>query len=302
MHADANNKPWAIGLQWSLRSLIGFSGLATTIANKHTGRRFHGVCPSPSLQLSAQQASITDTGRHAGGTHAQIVRCDSSSSQGLLRDTHRLWAGGVAAIEANAKAAQFRKGAHLRHQTHCKYGHSLADAYISRQQGGYIKRDCRTCWAIRQKRPGIMRPEVAKKVEAILRTGAPISRFTKGGTKSYLVQHKTFTRFRYENPHIDQLVLSNLRDENSRDQLLRWQRVRNATVRDQNNDYYKILAMLPANFPGRDDVVGDIFEALLNGSPAAPGRSDVREALCRRTQSPVPNELCEVRRGPVGFP
>ena len=147
-------KPWAIGLQWSLRSLIGFSGLATTIANKHTGRRFHGVCPSPSLQLSAQQASITDTGRHAGGTHAQIVRCDSSSSQGLLRDTHRLWAGGVAAIEANAKAAQFRKGAHLRHQTHCKYGHSLADAYISRQQGGYIKRDCRTCWAIRQKRPG----------------------------------------------------------------------------------------------------------------------------------------------------
>jgi hypothetical protein len=36
-------------------------------------------------------------------------------------------------------------------QTPCKHGHTLSDAYISRLLGGYIKRDCRTCWAIRQK-------------------------------------------------------------------------------------------------------------------------------------------------------
>ena len=49
-------------------------------------------------------------------------------------------------------------------------------------------------------------------------------------------------------------------------QLRRWRRIRNDAVRDQNNDYYKILAMLPVSFPDKDDVVSDIFESLLNGS------------------------------------
>ena len=43
-------------------------------------------------------------------------------------------------------------------------------------------------------------------------------------------------------------------------------RRRNAAVRDQNNDYYKILAMLPANLPEKDAIVSLIFEDLLNGS------------------------------------
>ena len=110
-----------------------------------------------------------------------------------------------------------------------------------------------------------MSPEVAKKVETLLRKGTPISRFTKGGAKTYLVQHKTFTRFRLENPHIDQLFLNNLKDANSRGQRLRWLRVKNEAIREQNNDYYKIRAMLPANFPGKDDVVSAIFEDLLTG-------------------------------------
>jgi hypothetical protein len=104
-----------------------------------------------------------------------------------------------------------------------------------------------------------------KKVETLLRKGTPISRFTKGGAKTYLVQHKTFTRFRLENPYIDQLFLNNLKDANSRGQRLRWLRVKNEAIREQNNDYYKIRAMLPANFPGKDDVVSAIFEDLLTG-------------------------------------
>jgi hypothetical protein len=40
------------------------------------------------------------------------------------------------------------------------------------------------------------------------------------------------------------------------------------TVRHQNNDYYKIRAMLPANYPHKDDVVSAIFEDLLSGAPA----------------------------------
>jgi hypothetical protein len=59
--------------------------------------------------------------------------------------------------------------------------------------------------------------------------------------------------------------LNNLKDANSRGQRLRWLRVKNEAIREQNNDYYKIRAMLPANFPGKDDVVSAIFEDLLTG-------------------------------------
>jgi hypothetical protein len=63
------------------------------------------------------------------------------------------------------------------------------------------------------------------------------------------------------------LFLQNQKSANSRGQVLRFLRVKNAAKREESNDYFKILAMLPANFPDRDDVVGDIFEALLDGRP-----------------------------------
>lgn len=44
------------------------------------------------------------------------------------------------------------------------------------------------------------------------------------------------------------------------------QRKLNAAKKEEANDYHKIRAMLPAGFPDKDDVVGDIFEALLDGS------------------------------------
>jgi hypothetical protein len=91
-------------------------------------------------------------------------------------------------IEANAKAAHLRKGAHMRELTHCKHGHSLADAYVVHQRNGYIKRNCRACWAMCVDR-AVINPDVAKKVEALLRKGTPINSFTKAGSKSYLVRH-----------------------------------------------------------------------------------------------------------------
>jgi hypothetical protein len=168
-------------------------------------------------------------------------------------------------IEANNKAALLRKGARLRDLTHCKYGHSLADAYVS-HQAGYIKRDCRTCWAIRQKRAGPIKPDIAKKVEALLRRGASVTSFTSHRANSYLLQHKTFTRFRLENDRINQLFLNNQKDANSRGQRLRRLRIENEAKRGQANDYRNILAMVPRGFPGRDDVVSAIFEDLLTGA------------------------------------
>jgi hypothetical protein len=64
-----------------------------------------------------------------------------------------------------------------------------------------------------------------------------------------------------------------------RAQKLRWQRVRNAAVRDENNDYYKIRAMLPANFPGTDDVISAIFEDLCSN---ALNREDIKPRTIAR--------------------
>jgi hypothetical protein len=207
-----------------------------------------------------------------------------------LREGRTLWSFGVTAprleayfkanleyarearplIEKNKGAALLRKGAHMRALTHCKHGHSLADAYVVHQRNGYTKRNCRTCWKLCVDR-AVIKTEVAKKVEALLRRGVSINSFTKPG--SYLVRHSTFTRFRLENPQINELFLQNQKSAQSRGQLLRYLREKNAVKREQANDYQKILAMLPANFPDKDDVVSDIFEAMLNGSLK---REDVR--------------------------
>jgi len=126
-----------------------------------------------------------------------------------------------------------------------------------------------------------MRPEALVKVTAALKGGATISLIIHGrpvgGGKANpslrIVDAGILARYRRENPEFDRFVLERTKDNSRRGQLLRLQRIRNATVREQNNDFYKILSMIPANFPGRDDVVSNIFEAMLNGSLK---REDVR--------------------------
>jgi hypothetical protein len=68
--------------------------------------------------------------------------------------------------------------------------------------------------------------------------------------------HSTFSRYRRENPEFDHFVSEATKDNNRKGQKLRWQRVRNAAVRDQNNDYYKIIALMPSHLPPdmRDDI------------------------------------------------
>jgi hypothetical protein len=167
------------------------------------------------------------------------------------------------------------KGALNRNLAHCRYGHSLADALVT-YQAGYIKRDCRTCQCIRHKRAPAIDPSVAKKVEVLLRRGVSVSSFTSGRSKSYLVQHKTFTRFRLENPEINDLFLANLRDANSRAQKHRHLKAKNEAKREEANDYRRILAMLPERFPDKDDVVSAIFADLFSG---ALKREDVRKRV-----------------------
>jgi len=118
-----------------------------------------------------------------------------------------------------------------------------------------------------------MKSGVLEKVTARIAAGTPIRSFTKPGQGGYLLRYDTFNRYRRENPDFDCFVIAATKDNNSKGQLRRWTRIRNNAVREQSNDYYKIRSMLPAGFPGKDDVVSAIFEDLLTG---ALRRDDVR--------------------------
>jgi hypothetical protein len=170
-------------------------------------------------------------------------------------------------LEANRKAGDKRKGERHRSRTHCKHGHTLADARVYFLKG-YIQRDCRTCWKIRSKRGGTITPEVLGKVTVALKHGATIKSFTGAGSSTYLVMHSTFSRHRRENPEFDRFVAEATKDNNSKGQKLRLLRARNAALRDQNNDYYKIIALMPSHLPPdmRDDIAQSIFVAMLEGS------------------------------------
>jgi hypothetical protein len=169
-------------------------------------------------------------------------------------------------IQANNEAARLQKGAHHRIKTHCKNGHPFAVYQRLNLNKGCITRQCRQCERDRIKLGGLVKPEVIVKVRAALDRGLTINAITAGSRPTRLLAHHALSRYRRENPEFDRFVLARTKDSNSRGQKLRYQRARNEAVLDQNNDYYKIRALLPANFPDKDDVVSDIFEALLNGS------------------------------------
>jgi hypothetical protein len=168
-------------------------------------------------------------------------------------------------IEANKEAARLRKGARLRDRTQCKYGHSLEGARVY-MKDGYKFRFCVECRKVDDAKGGILKPEVGAKIKAALKSPmATINGITHAGPRR-LVSHVALQAYRRADPEIDLLVRGIISTAHSRSQKFRWQRFRNEAKREETNDYHKILAMLPAAFPDKDDVVSDIFEALVNGS------------------------------------
>jgi hypothetical protein len=180
-------------------------------------------------------------------------------------------------IAANAKAAFLRKGAYIREKTHCTNGHSFAEHGRVAMHKGWLTRQCRACEVMRYHRGGVIKPEILKKVTDRLKAKASLSSFTKPGS-GYLVRPDTLARYRREHPDFDRLVVDVIKGSNSRAQQRRWHRIKNGVVREQNNDYYRIVEMVPRHLPShvRDDVVQAIFIDLLAGSLR---REDVRSRM-----------------------
>jgi hypothetical protein len=177
-------------------------------------------------------------------------------------------------IEANNRAARQRQGDRLRCTTHCRAGLHLLTGDNVKICGTDGRRRCRACRRVAAVNPPPMKPALVEKVKRAFQRGCTVSQIIHGrpvGGGSVdcslrIVDPAVFYRYRRENPDFDRFVIGTIVNNDSRGQKLRHQRARNNMVRDQNNDYYKILAMLPASFPDKDDVVSNIFEAMLDGS------------------------------------
>jgi hypothetical protein len=165
-------------------------------------------------------------------------------------------------IEANAKAAQLRKAAGRRSRTHCSRGHLFTlETTRYRKDQNDLRRECKICERKRALHGNTIKPGSAEQVRALLKKNARISSFTAAGQGGYVMSHRTFKRLRQEDSEIDMLASSVI----ERAPHLRLIRYRNQITRDQNNDFYKVRAMLPPHFPDKDDVVSAMFEDLLTG-------------------------------------
>jgi hypothetical protein len=171
---------------------------------------------------------------------------------------------------ANAKAADRLKGEPGRSKTHCMRGHSLADAYVCQhKQGpnaGYILRHCRQCTALRGREGFKIKSYVALAVTEKLKQHLPIRSFTTGGSPGYLVKHSTFNRYRRENLEFDELVKYSVSNRPIR-RVLPTGSVPPGTYKYDwhPGDEAAIRALVPRWTQGREDIVNDIFVALLDG-------------------------------------
>jgi hypothetical protein len=174
-------------------------------------------------------------------------------------------------IAANIKAANLRKGAKRRAQTHCKYGHPLSGKNLYSAPG----RRERKCWACIKERDRAPRPasEVQlQQVTAALNAGKTISEICWGKVDGEIVARPllTFRKLRLHrqmNPDYEQFVQSVISSSNSKGQRRRFnpERFRITIIRSQTDDFHKVLAMLPERLANRDDVAATVFEELASG-------------------------------------
>jgi hypothetical protein len=174
-------------------------------------------------------------------------------------------------IEANARAAGLRKGARLRNLTHCVHGHPLSGDNISLEPNG--RRKCLACAKRRHLAPRPPTREQIEKVTAALNAGQTLSVICHGRLHDLIVKPRILTYrklnfYRRQNPIFDQFVISSTENNISKGlrRRLHPEHARIEIVRGQNDDFHKILSMLPRQLANRDEVAGSIFLALSEGT------------------------------------
>jgi hypothetical protein len=232
------------------------------------------------------QAIAVEAALRAGKSYRQITNggkkldpaiCSTKKWKNHIT-AHPIWGAEMNALAAaNAKAHDADKGSAKRNLTHCKFGHPL-DIVKKWARGHRTWRTCSVCRVANGRRGHLPPAPVIKQVKELLINRTPISRFTHG--PGYLLQHKNFTALRQANPEIAKLYAENLPITNSRAQIQRHflSRLKNGPPAVQNRQYVEISSLVSRYLPGRDDVVQEIFEALLDKSLHP---QDVRQRIDR---------------------
>jgi hypothetical protein len=190
------------------------------------------------------------------------------------------WAAEVRKLSWANFARKSRESSHMRRRTAemCQKGlHPMTgdNVMISHKENRRQWRQCLACRRLAAQTPPL--ESILAIVDVIkekIAKGTSISEITHGrptgggkiNRSLILAPANKFSYLRKTNPEFDQFIREHTKENNSRGQRIRYTRVRNASVRDDNNDYYKIRDMIPASNPHRDDIVARIFEDLLDGT------------------------------------
>jgi hypothetical protein len=155
--------------------------------------------------------------------------------------------------KVNAKAADKLKGCNRSNQTHCKRGHSLADAFVHVSSEGWVMRNCRKCHEARRDRIQPLPPAKLQDVKTLLIAKKSVADITgqhlRGKKRPVIVNSTRFYNARKADPEFDlfvkqQIVGSNGRAQRLRQSLFRTHRA-TAEQREQANEYHAIRALLP---------------------------------------------------------
>ncbi|MCP3370784.1 hypothetical protein [Bradyrhizobium cajani] len=179
---------------------------------------------------------------------------------------------GAAAWRISRENARIGKGSRLRKLTHCKRGHSLADARMRVTKQGWRIRQCVVCRdAARNK---CEPPEKLREVKAMLVAQKPIAEITgqwlRGKKRKVICNSVYFYNARKADPEFDRFVREHTADSVSRAQTLRWSLLRTRAItaarREEANDYAAIRALIPAYVSDPDEIVSRIIEDILTGA------------------------------------
>jgi hypothetical protein len=250
--------------------------LRHSLAGKHRAAELKwrgkppGLPPDMAMEFMAKQKAGNTIRKLTGG--GELGPAFVSRERFIKHcELHPIWAAEARRISAlNLSRARSARGRNL---THCLRGHPFSGANLRCERDG--KRKCLTCVKLRGKAPRPPTEEQIKQVTAGLNAGRTLSLICTGimGGKRIAPRVVGFDKlglYRRLNPSFDRFVIEATANSNSKGQQRRWQNqpVRTATVRAENNDYYKILGMVPIYLPSdiRDDIAQSIMLALLEGS------------------------------------
>jgi len=202
-------------------------------------------------------------------------------------DLHPEW--GAEAWKISRENVIILKGARLRALTHCKHGHPFSGENLYVTPNG--KRKCLACCRRRHLAPVMPTQEEVRRATAMLNAGSSVTLICTGKRDGKRIQVPVFgfrklKLLRAVQPLFDRLVLSVTSGSNSRGQQRRHNPVKAAREmeKEQTNDFYRILAMIPKHLSedDRHDIAHSVFLALFEGSLQ-------RDQVCARVRSFVIN-------------